>query len=517
MKRLMLAAMLLPAMLVVAPAASAQTQTCSVTKPVVPGAEVVSVAAAENPGGTFPPFPPGLPPVTDVPAFCDVTVVLTHPGVNDRVKVNVWLPNKGWNGRFQGTGGGGYAMEFGATLLGQAVKQGYSAASTDGGHDSNIENPVSWALGPDGHVNRGLLENFASRSLHDMAVVGKAVTAQFYGRAAKYSYFNGCSTGGRQGMMEAQRYPDDYDGINAMAPGINWDRFIPAALWPQIVMRQEHNFPTQCEFAAFQQAATAACDLRDGVGDGVVDLPKACDYNPYRLVGKKIVCDGKEITISRADAEVVRKIWDGPGSWYGLNESTSLSGHALTVPGPDGKTVGQPWQLAETWIQYFVKEDPGFDLSTVTYRDFDRLMRQSQAKFNHIIGTDDPDLSKFRASGGKIVTWHGTDDSIIPYQGTVDYRERVERKLGGASKVDTFYRVFLAPGVDHCFGGPGAFPPDPLSAVVAWVEQGKAPDTLPAQTIDGTAKRNLCRYPLVSLYAGHGDPKSADSYTCRRA
>jgi hypothetical protein len=436
--------------------------------------------------------------------------------VNDRVKVTVWLPISGWTGRFQGTGGGGYAMTMNDAGLAVAVKGGYAAASTDGGHDQDTESPASWALGPDGHVNQGLLQNFASRSLHDMAVAGKAVTAQYYGRPAKYSYWDGCSTGGRQGVMEAQRYPDDYDGISAAAPAVNWDRFIPATLWPQIVMQQEHNFPTQCEFSAFQHAAIAACDKNDGVADGVVDLPKSCDYNPYRLVGTKIVCDGKEITISRADAEVVRKIWEGSPQYYGLNESTPLSGHANTVTGPDGKTVGQPFRIGETWVQYFLKEDPNFDIATITYRDFERLFRKSQAKYNEIIGTDDPDLSAFRASGGKMITWHGTDDSLIPYQGTVEYLQRVQRAMGGASTVDNFYRVFLAPGADHCFGGTGPFPFDPLATVVDWVEKGKVPDTLPAQTLDGTTTRNLCHYPLVARYNGHGDPKSADSYTCRR-
>lgn len=518
MKRLpvlLAAALLLPALVAMAPEAEAGTRACAAAEPSVPGAEVLSVTAEQQPGGEVPSFP-GFPPVTDVPPYCEVTVVLTHPGAGDRVTVNVWLPVDGWTGRFQGVGGGGYAMSQGAFALAEAIKLGYAAAATDGGVDSDFESPASWALGPDGRVNRELLRNFASRSLHDMTVAGKAVTAGYYGRPADYSYWNGCSTGGRQGLMNAQRYPDDYDGINATAPAVNWDRFIVADLWPQVVMQQERNFPTQCEFAAFQQAAVAACDGLDGVTDGVVDLPKRCRYNPYRLVGTTIVCDGTEITISRADAEVVRKIWDGPPLWYGLNRSTSFAALANTVPGPDGKPAGAPFRISETWVQYFLEKDPDFDVSTISYRDFERLFALSYRKYNRIIGTDDPDLSAFRASGGKMVTWHGTDDSLIPYQGTVHYRERVERAMGGASTVDKFYRVFLAPGVDHCFGGSGPFPVDPLGALVDWVEKGEAPDTLFAVTQDGSATRNLCRYPLTARYDGHGDPKSAASYTCRR-
>lgn len=515
MRRLLLAALLLPVFVTVAPQASAQTQTCNAGKPTVPGAQVVSATGVEQPGGTVQPPFPGSPPIT-VSAYCEITLVLTHPGANDKVNVTVWLPVTGWNGRFQGTGGGGYAMNLGPYQLAQAISAGYAAAETDGGHALEVEDPSSWALGPDGHVNQPLLVDFASRSLHDMAVAGKAATKAYYGTAPNYSYWTGCSTGGRQGMMEAQRYPNDYQGIMANAPAINWDRFIPDLVWPQVVMQQEHNFPTQCEFQAFHDAATAACDRNDGVADGVVDLPKSCNYNPYQLVGTKIVCDGKEITISRADAEVVRKIWQGSPLWFGLNKTAGFANLANTVPGPDGTTVGAPFKIAETWLKYFVQENPSFDLRTVTFSDFDRLFVKSVVKFNGVIGTDDPDLSAFRAAGGKLITWQGYDDSIIPYQGTVDYRQRVERRLGGASNVDNFYRLFLAPGVDHCFGGPGPIPTDPLPALVNWVEKGKAPDTLPAVSLDGTRTRNICHYPLNARYNGTGDPNSAANYTCRR-
>jgi hypothetical protein len=504
LSRVLLALVPLPIMLV-APTSAAATQACSaISKPTVPGNEVVSVSGAEKAGGTVE-YPPGfpIPPVTDVPAYCDVSVVLTHPGVGDRVTVRVWLPIKGWTGRFQGLGGGGYSMGWFDAGLAEGVKLGYAVAITDGGHDSNIDDPGSWALGKDGHVNQELLRNFASRSLHDMGVAGKAVTAQYYGRTAKYSYWNGCSTGGRQGLMNAQRYPDDYDGINANAPGINWDRFLVGDLWPQVVMAQEKNAPTVCELDAFEKAAIDACDRDDGVADRVINEPKSCHYNPYSLVGTKVLCDGKELTISRADAEVVRKIWDGPHGWFGYNRGTDLA----SVAGPE------PFKVASTWVQYFVKEDPAFDVTTMTYRDYYRVFAESQRKYNAVIGTDDPDLSAFRASGGKMVTFHGTDDSLIPYQGTVDYRDRVGRRM---SDVDSFYRVFIAPGVDHCGGGAGPNPVDPLAAVVDWVEKGKAPQTLSARTTDGTATRELCVYPLVSKYNGYGDPKSATSYTCRR-
>ncbi|MFC0113895.1 tannase/feruloyl esterase family alpha/beta hydrolase [Kibdelosporangium aridum] len=499
-----LVALVSATVMVSTPVSASAAQKCAVGKLSVPGAEVVSVTAAEQPGGTVE-WPPGypIPPVTDVPPYCAVTVTLTHPGVGDKVAVKVWLPLSGWTGRFQGLGGGGYSMGGWDADLATQVKLGYAVATTDGGVEANPMSPASWALDENGNVNKELLTNFASRSLHDMAVVGKAVTNQYYGRAPKYSYWNGCSTGGRQGMENAQSFPDDYDGINAAAPAINWDRFVVANLWAQVVQNEERNRLTSCELDAFEKAAVDACDKIDGVADRVINDPRTCRYNPADLVGTKIVCEGHELTISPADAEVVRKIWDGPRGWFGFNKGADLEWTAGPVP----------FEISATWVQYFIKQNPRFDVTKMSYAEYYRTFVASQVRYNSIIGADDPDLSAFRKSGGKIVTWHGTDDALIPYQGTVDYRERVARRTGN---VNDFYRVFLAPGADHCFGGPGAVPIDPLAAVVDWVEKGKAPQTLPARTADGTASRNLCLYPLVPKYIG-GDPNSADSFTCRKA
>jgi hypothetical protein len=509
MKRLpkvLLALVPLP-VLFAAPAAAAAPEPCATfSKPTVQGAVVLSVKGDINRDGTvpYPEYPgfPSPPPVTNVPARCEVVIELTHPGVNDRVKVHLWTPIDGWTGRFQGVGGGGYTMESQRPALAEAVKLGYAAATTDGGLDGNGLDPSGWALKPNGEVNTGLLTNFGSRSLHDMAVAAKAVTAQYYGKPARYAYWNGCSTGGRQGLMNAQRYPLDYDGINANAPAIHMDRFLVADLWPQVVMNQSGNFPTACELAAFTTAAVDACDRIDGVADRVVNDPSKCKFNPYSVVGTKVVCDGKETTISRADADVVRKIWDGPGNWAGLNKSADMS----TVAG------AEPFPLISNWIKVFLKQDLGFDTTTVTYADYYKLFAESHRRYDSFVGTDDPDLSAFRNAGGKLVTWHGTDDGIIYYQGSVSYYDRVARRT---SHVDDFYRLFLAPGVDHCGGGAGANPIDPLASVVAWVEQGKVPDTLPARTLDGTSARNLCPYPAVSRYDDHGDPRLASSYACR--
>lgn len=508
MQRLATALLALLALVVFASPATATEKantTCdAVSAPTVPGAQVLSVSGVARPDGyTVPPGPFNPEPIPGMPAFCELTITLTHPGADDVVTIAVWLPTNTWNGRFQGTGGGGFAAGLFVVGLVPALVEGYAAAATDAGVPIDLADPSTWADDPE------LLTNFASRSLHDMAVAGKAVTAEYYGRPPAYSYWNGCSTGGRQGLMSAQRYPTDYDGIVATAPAINWTRFLPAEQWPQVVMSETGNYPTQCELEAFRTAAITACDDLDKVTDGIISSPAQCGYNPYRLVGAKIVCEGQEVTISKADAAVVAKIWAGPGVWSGLPKGTTFEALANTTP--DG-TAGIPFVLSDNWIKYFLLRDPDFDTSTLTYADWYRLFAQSQAEYGRTIDTSNPNLTAFRAAGGKMITWHGEADELIFPAGTTDYWRRVDPATPG--NTDDFYRVFMAPGVGHCAGGTGPVPTNPLAAVVAWVEQGKAPETLPAQS--ETATRNLCRYPLVSRYNGTGDPNQASSYRCAR-
>jgi hypothetical protein len=489
-----------------------------------PGARVESVSAVHQPGGTvsIPPQPPlpTPPPISGVPAYCDITVTLTHPGANDHVRIKVLLPESGWNGRFQAVGGSGYAAgDFGTPLI-SAVKAGYAAASTDAGHSLSFVD-AGWALTADGKVDLQLLRDFASLAPHETAVVGKQVTQRFYGHGPAYSYWNGCSTGGRQGYMEAQRYPTDFQGIVADAPAVGWDRFAVATLWPYVVQNQQHTFLTSCEFQAFDTAAVKACDGLDGIRDGVIGEALRCHYDPRRLIGTTIICDGRPLTITAAAADVVARIWEGPTTpagtklWNGPLPGAGFDGLSAPVTGPGGEPSWQPFIIAAEWVQNFLERRPGFDTSTITYRDFARLFRQSQAEYHAIIGTDDPDLSAFARAGGKLLTFHGLADQLIPTQDTVDYRRRVEQTMGGSERVDRFYRLFLAPGVAHCGGG-GPTPADPLTAVTAWVEHGTAPDTLPA-TVPGTnATRDLCRYPLTSHYTG-GDPADPAAYRCTHA
>ncbi|KAJ4288283.1 hypothetical protein N0V88_007475 [Collariella sp. IMI 366227] len=456
-------------------------------------------------------------------------VTLTHPGANDKVNFQIWLPldAPSWNGRFLSLGGSAWAAGHGPLTLAPYAVQGFATGSTDAGLDGNILSPAGWALKADGSVNTGLLTNFASRSVHELAVVGKAVAKAYYGTKPKFSYWSGCSTGGRQGLVAAQKYPGDYDGIVAGAPAIYWTKYVIAELWPQVVMNDVGYWPSVCEFAAVREDAVAACDELDGVRDGVISNLERCKYSPARMVGKKINCGGVKVEITQKVADIVQKIWDGPRTaageqlWYGLTVGAPLDSLAGTQE-VNGTRVGLPFSVAADWAKYFVKADPGFDFAGLSSAALRSLFAESVEKFNSVIDSSDGDLSGFQKAGGKLLVWHGEADNLIFPQDSVVYRKKVQKTMGTAGRrVDDFFRLFIAPGVDHCAGGSidGAGPTDPLGSLINWVENRKAPDELAAAT-SPTAKttftRKLCPYPLVAKYDGQGDPNVAASYHCAK-
>jgi hypothetical protein len=474
--------------------------TCAAVPVSAPqGTTVEKVTAVANAGGevTFPSSPPlpDYPPIPAVPAWCDISVTVSHPGANDKVTIKVSLPrNKAdWNGRFQATGGSAYLAGELLHPLVVGVKGGYATAATDAGVGTNPIDPSSWA------GNAQLVKNFGSRSLHDLAVVGKSVTKSFYDRAAGYSYWNGCSTGGRQGYEEAQAFPTDFDGILAKAPAVNWARFAVGTAWSQAVFNELKVAPSDCELAAFNTAAVKSCDTLDGVKDGIIDNPQDCSWNARSLVGAKVVCEGRTITVTKAVADAVNKIWAGPKGYPGPNKGADLTQLAK---------VGAPFFVANAWVKFFVTKNPGFDLTKIDYKTFYRLFGSSVKQFDSVIGTDDADLRAFADSGGKLLTWHGQSDQLIPTQATVEYRERVNRVFGGNRNVDDFYRLFLVPGVDHCGAtGPSISDDAALAALTTWVEQGKAPSTLPAagkSPTGVTVSHPVCSYPKVARHTGAG-------------
>jgi Tannase and feruloyl esterase len=442
-----------------------------------------------------------------------VTAIVTHPPASDRVKVWVALPVKNWNGRFRGNGGGGFLTGSAETLRG-AVAQGFAAAATDGGHDGGSG---SFALHASGRLNWQEIRDFAYLGIHEMTVVGKALTQAFYGKAPRYSYFVGGSTGGRQGLMEAQRYPADYDGIFSGCPAINWGKMVPAGLWPQAVMNEAKHYVSKAKLDAATDAVIAAFDAADGVPDGVIDDPDKCTWDPKALVGTTV---GDE-TFTEADADVLRDIWagargrDGTFLWHGLSHGANLVALAGTGGTP---LTGKPFGIGLDWFKYFLAQSPNYDGSTLNRNEFELLFKQSAEEFGPVFSADNPDLSAFRDHGGKVIILHGLTDQLIPHEGSVDYYERVQKQVGGAAKAAEFARLFLVPGVDHGFRGPGATPNMNrlLVSLVAWTEEGKAPDRLLGEARDAGGKvirtRPIFPYPQTARYSGSGDPNDAQNF-----
>ena len=449
---------------------------------------------------------------------CRIVATVSHPPANDRVKVFIALPLKNWNGRFRGTGGAGFVGGSPNSLRGP-VMEGFATAATDTGHEGR---GGSFALNANGRLNWQEIRDNAYLGIHAMTAVGKALVQAFYGKPPRYSYFVGSSTGGRQGLMEAQRYPEDYHGILSACPAINWHRFVPAALWAQAVMFELQHYVSKAKLDAATTAAVATCDGDDGVVDGVIDDPIRCVYDPKALVGTLV--DGSAFT--EADAEVVRKVWEGPRGhggrflWYGLTRDTDLNSYAGTTGTP---LTGKPFGVSLDYYRYFLVRDPQWSGTTMNRAEFELLMNQSAEEFGAVIGSDNPDLARFRDRGGKVLIFHGMADQQIPVQGTIDYYERVQRQLGGPERTAEFARLFLMPGLDHGFRGEAPRPNQAalLNALVRWVEDGKAPDRLDGELRDNAGKlirtRPFFPYPRVARYKGSGSTDDAANFTAADA
>jgi pimeloyl-ACP methyl ester carboxylesterase len=464
----------------------------------------ITVTAAEDvPAGDY--TPPEGPRQVSLPAFCRVTLT-----VAPRIKIEIWLPKDTWNGRFRAEGGGGYAGQISYGGLAQGIRGGYATASTDTGHPASAGG--TFVLNPDGTLNTSAVTDFAERSLRELATESKAVIKAYYGSAPTYSYWNGCSTGGRQGLVAVQRFPDAYDGLVIAAPAINWDRFIAAELWPQVVMNSVAGGAISAsKLTAVTKAAVAACDAGDGVADGVINDPRKCTYDPAALVCK--AGESGDSCLSPKEADAVRAIWNGPTSskgerlWFGLERGAPLG----FLAGPN------PFFIATTHFQAWVQQDPKADWRTLTTTNFDAYFRASQLKLHDLIATDDAKLDAFRKRGGKMIIWHGEADQLIFPRGTINYYERLLAENGGPKEVAQFARLFLAPGVGHCGGGDGPAPFGAFEAVVNWVEKGVAPPVLPAirRREDGSMlSRPLCPYPLTAKWKGTGSTDQAANFSC---
>ncbi len=440
-----------------------------------------------------------------------VTAIVTHPPASDRVTVWVALPLRNWNGRFMGNGGGGFSGGNPASVRGPAL-QGFAAAATDTGHAGGSG---AFALNANGRLNWQEIRDNAYLGIHAMTVAGKALATAFYGKPPRRSYFIGSSTGGRQGLMAAQRFPEDYDGIYSGCPAINWASMVPGTFWPQVVMNDAKHFVSKAKLDAVTAAVIAACDKDDGVADGVIDDPLRCGWDPRAFAGTKV---GDE-TFSEADAAVVRQIWEGPRGpggrvlWHGLTRGANLFALAGTEGTP---LVGKPFGVAHEWIKFFLVQNPNWDPATITRGEFELLMNQSVEEFGPTFSADSPDLTRFRDRGGKVIIIHGLADQLIPPQGSIGYYERVQQRMGGAAKTAEFARLFLVPGVDHGMRGAGAAATGTQAALIRWVEDGVAPDRLLGEAKDANGKvlrtRPVFPWPQFAKYSGTGNPDDAASF-----
>jgi Tannase and feruloyl esterase len=483
-------------------------------KPAIPDARAVrsceSLAKVALPNTTI--ESAALDPTNS--SVCRVTAIVTHPPMGDKVKIWIGIPASNWNGRFLGIGGGGFSGGS-ANGVNQPVSLGYASGSTDTGHEGGSG---SFALDSNGRLNWQLIRDNAHVGIHEMTVTGKALTEAMYGAAPRYSYFYGCSTGGRQGLMEAQRYPQDYNGIVSGAPAINFPKLMMQSIWGSVQMNLSGTAVPACKLAAATAAAVAACDAIDGVKDGVIEDPGRCHYDPKDLIGSSA---GECGQFTEADANVIRKIWEGPrredGSflWYGQSRGAplnALAGTRGTPPQPVG------FAFTQDWLKYWITQNPQFDWTTITAAAYQRYWDQSMEEYSIVIGTDNADLSQFRDRGGKAILWHGWADPLITADGTIDYYRRVQQQMGGSDRTAQFARFFLAPGVGHCGGGDGPAPYGQLDALLSWVENGKAPETLTAAKRDQTGaitrSRPLCQFPQVAKYKGSGSTDKAENFVC---
>jgi feruloyl esterase len=473
-----------------------------------------------------------LPPVT-VPARCVVKGV-ARPTSDSEIKFELWLPAAGWNGKYQQAGNGGWAGAIPTQSLIEPLRRGYATAATDDGHQGGATG-ASWAIG---HPEK--LVDFGYRAVHETGLQAKAIVRVFYGKDPARSYFVGCSDGGREALMEAQRYPQDFDGIVAGAPANNWSRLMAGAVWNEKALLDDpsSSLPPS-KLPAIQKAALAACDALDGVRDGLIEDPRACHFDPAALKCK--AGDSPEC-LTPPQVEAVRKIYSGAKNPR-TGAQISPGYPPGTEAGPGGWSVWIAAAPPQAAVQFAfgnsfyadaVFENPKWDFRTM---NFDKDVAAGDEKAGSILNSSSPDLRAFRARGGKLIQYHGWGDPAISALSSIDYYGRVGAFLAKdpGVGVQDFYRLFLVPGMGHCGGGAGpnsfgnvpqtsresAADPqrDIVSALDRWVEKGAAPDKIiGAGTAAGDPSekitRPLCPYPEVAHYNGTGDPNDAASFAC---
>ncbi len=479
---------------------TAQTTCERLAQTSVPNA-VITLSASISAGVFKTPGQPGgavNSQALAVRAFCRVTATL-HPTDDSAIDIEVWLPED-WNGKYQAVGGGGWAGVISYPAMAAALAEGYATSSTDTGHKGpNAE------FAP-GHPEKMI--DFAYRAVHEMTGVAKLLIGARYGRAPRLSYWNGCSTGGRQGLQEAQRYPSDYDAILAGAPA-NYHLHLNAWDMKTALINQKdeaHLVPAN-KLALLHRAVLEKCDRLDGVKDGLLSDPRSCKFDPSELM-----CKGSETAscLTAAQLESVQAMYAPAKSKEG----------ALIYP-------GMPFGGEHLWTRMFDPNPLGIGFSTFRYAvhqsaawdwhsfDLDADVMLADQKYGYVNAVN-PDLSAFRDHGGKLLMYHGWADQLISAENSINYHAAVEQKLGGNQ--DSWYRLYMAPGMAHCRGGDGPNQFNAMGALERWREANEAPQQILAAHVTNNnvdMTRPLCPYPQVAVYRGVGSASDAANFVCK--
>jgi len=433
---------------------------------------------------------------------CRVAATL-RPSSDSEIQVEVWLPAANWNGKLLAVGNGAFSGNINYGALRASLARGYAATSTDTGHTGG---GARWALG---HPEK--VVDFGWRAVHEMTVAAKRIVASHYGRDAAHSYWNGCSAGGRQALKAAQRFPEDFDGIIAGAPGLDWTSRAAQAVRVERVLEADPAARLLQEHRELLHAAViGACDALDGVKDGLIESPERCTFDPGVLE-----CRGSAVNacLTKAQVETARLIYSSPP-----NPKSGRAIGGLARGSELGWTdLGWTASARATGLDQFrflVHADPSW---TVRHFDFDADIVRAEEADRDTINALDPNLRPFLDRGGKLIQYHGWSDPQISPLNSTQYYARVREALG-ASKLRDSYRLFMAPGMGHCGGGEGPNTFDMLGALEQWVESGRAPDQILAShatkgVVDGT--RPLCPYPEVATYKGTGSTDQAASFNCK--
>lgn len=468
----------------------------------------VTIATAESiAAGAYKPVAGGGrgAPAADyahLPAFCRVAGTI-RPTADSDIRFEVWLPASGWNGKFVGTGNGVWAGSIVQSSMAEPLVKGYATMATDDGHQGS---PMDGSFAA-GHPQK--LVDFGYRAVHETTVAAKALIAAFYNKAPARSLFVSCSTGGRQGLMEAYRYPKDYDGISAMAPANPMVGLMVASLWTGAATMKDpaSRIPPQ-KFALVHKAVLQACDARDGVTDGIVsDL--GCDFDPQVLQCK--AADGPDC-LTAPQVVALRAIYAGVH-----NPRTGALIYPGFEPGSEGMlpilTMGsEPFPVATSYFRDLVFQDPKWDFRTFDYdHDVERSLKVGHAALDVPPTGIDP----FLASGRKLLLSHGMADGLIPTRSTVNFYTAMTQHAGAKLSANT--RLFLVPGMGHCGGGDGPSVIDAISAIDGWVDTGHAPQRIIASNPPGATPRTrpLCPYPQQAVYTGHGSTDQEQNFNCK--